>query len=1685
MRKRRRLKILACLGPPPIMSVPWDSLAHGLVAVLAPANWPELILPALGFGSGAALYLSRSRNLLLSDENTRNRIAWGARAIGDWILIASPTPFNRCVLLRCPSVSFEGGGLLLDDLNDQLVREERSTVYLSRGRILANEEADAEVNGVSYQRLCIGTEDGGVIALDWPEDLELAGEQGLDTTVLIVPGTPEGSMDGKVRAFVREALGHGSFPIVMNPRGCAGSPLTTPRLFTAADSDDINTVVRFINKSRPWTTLMSVGWGYGASMLTKYLAEMGERTPLTAAVCIDNPFDLNEATKFHPRLSRIDEKLMDGLVDILQANKELFKGKNKDFNVVKALSARSVRDFEAAISMISYGFQSIEDFYTKFSTKELVHKVKIPLLFIQNDGEIVPLCSIPRSSIAENPCTSLLLYSHSPNVVRNKRSAVIWCQNLAIEWFSAVELALLKGRHPLLKDVDITITPPKSLAFIEERSGKDISAEDKMHGAYDSNKHRRKRRQFLKLDNSHASSDSLVIPISSLPGKNDYAYQGNAKLGETRVGDHLNDTIETQESSLVRGSEEGEGNLTDSENSQVIGPASVLLNMLDFTIPGTLDDEQKKKILRATEQGETFMKALEEAVPEDVRGKLTYAVSGIIQAQGSKINVDILKKIGRVPGMESGRKSKIQEEPGDISNVIEPNVTSLSDDREGFIHDQETINGNSSVPRRQDHKSQEKNEISPEKDLEDPGYSGPESEIEGNTKSGEPEKAIALDTGNGLNQTQVVDVKESNDPSNSEAEKVDATDDNSIANSLGSNEKSHTYDSSSPVHQELQKEGNNIKDNGNGNVQNTTKFEDPSSKRSSDNPPSISVSNALDALTGFDDSTQMAMNSVFGVIENMIDKLEKETGKTDGEGSKDDTLECDDPAEESLTTSDHKSEDSVSKNVSLQNLNAIRSGHPLIRFPDQPPDTEGDLRNEKEVIDGHNLTDSGVFATLPRDNVSSDYLNKVGDIKKMCLAFNVNQYWGFPYRAFRHKSMPSQMSNVESLDLKSTTDLFLDPEEGRWKMLDQMENMNFNQNAEDIDSDQIIQSMLQEADGDRLGEPSSAFLDSEHANSLARTEKQPDHDSFAKDEVVLLIRETVLNALKVEVSRRLGNSDLQDTDSNIMHDILQVSIAVSSAVVRDRELSPGYLRSTSVKLGTIQGQLIIRTISCVVRDTSLGKVLPVGVIVGSTLASLRKYFHVTVLHNEYQVKDATEPPINIENRHNGEECEVENVHVTLGKKDQNIDLDSQHLGGTVTAETSNLHNGGAVAGAFTAALGASALLAHHQKNKLHRSGNTAEFSSGPMGGVEESVKLPDKLQEVVQDKQQNNLVSTLAEKAMSVAGPVVPTRDDGEVDHERLVASLAELGQRGGILRLIGKAALLWGGLRGAMSLTDRLISFLQLARRPLFQRLLGFICMVLVVWSPVVIPLFPSLVESRMLRSTKGVAEYACILGLYIAVMILVVLWGRRIREYEDPLQRYGLDFRSSKVVQHFLKGFGGGITVVVYIHSINALLGFVSLARPPIHSSPSVHAAVLLKTYAWMLIRTLQGIVTATCIAMVEEVLFRSWLPEEIAADLGYYNALMISGLIFSLLQRSLTSIPGFLLLSLALCGPSKDRHNGGQPRRPGRWVLVLQADTPFWLASSYPWRPFDGAAGLAVCLLLAVYLRPRRVLRSDAEP
>jgi hypothetical protein len=208
--KRRRLK-------PCSSSSNFLEPFKNLLSQFPSPNTPDILAPALGLASGLTLYLSQSNKFSKSSN------------IGEWILFSSPTPFNRFVILRCPSISFEGSEFI-ENVNDKLVKEDRHFVRLNSGKIGVGRESSEGLK-LEFQRVCVNTEDGGVISLDWPADLELEEEHGLDTTLLLVPGTAKGSSEDNVRFFVVDALKRGFFPVVMNPRGCAASPITTARYF--------------------------------------------------------------------------------------------------------------------------------------------------------------------------------------------------------------------------------------------------------------------------------------------------------------------------------------------------------------------------------------------------------------------------------------------------------------------------------------------------------------------------------------------------------------------------------------------------------------------------------------------------------------------------------------------------------------------------------------------------------------------------------------------------------------------------------------------------------------------------------------------------------------------------------------------------------------------------------------------------------------------------------------------------------------------------------------------------------------------------------------------------------------------------------------------------------------------------------------------------------------------------------------------------------------------------------------------------------------------------------------------------------------------------------------------------------------------------------------------------------------
>ena len=73
---------------------------------------------------------------------------------------------------------------------------------------------------------------------------------------------------------------------------------------------------------------------------------------------------------------------------------------------------------------------------------------------------------------------------------------------------------------------------------------------------------------------------------------------------------------------------------------------------------------------------------------------------------------------------------------------------------------------------------------------------------------------------------------------------------------------------------------------------------------------------------------------------------------------------------------------------------------------------------------------------------------------------------------------------------------------------------------------------------------------------------------------------------------------------------------------------------------------------------------------------------------------------------------------------------------------------------------------------------------------------------------------------------------------------------------------------------------------------------MVVVLWSPVLVPVLPSLLQQWATKSPSGVADAASVVGLYGAILILITIWGKQVRGYSKPLVHYGLLLYSRRKV-------------------------------------------------------------------------------------------------------------------------------------------------------------------------------------------
>ena len=187
----------------------------------------------------------------------------------------------------------------------------KPTPWLSTGHLQTIYSAVgnfSHVDAVEYKRRVFVTPDGGTVGLDIsPPTLAQSEEQlkaqnhpaadGLPTVVCL-----HGLTGGSHESYVRNCFHHLTKPtsegglgyraIVVNFRGCANVPVTSPQLYSALKIADIRSALLLITKLYPNSPLVGIGFSLGANVLGRYLGEEGDNTPLLGGVIVGTPFDL-------------------------------------------------------------------------------------------------------------------------------------------------------------------------------------------------------------------------------------------------------------------------------------------------------------------------------------------------------------------------------------------------------------------------------------------------------------------------------------------------------------------------------------------------------------------------------------------------------------------------------------------------------------------------------------------------------------------------------------------------------------------------------------------------------------------------------------------------------------------------------------------------------------------------------------------------------------------------------------------------------------------------------------------------------------------------------------------------------------------------------------------------------------------------------------------------------------------------------------------------------------------------------------------------------------------------------------------------------------------------------------------------------------------------------------------------
>ncbi|KAG8923417.1 hypothetical protein FRC02_011155 [Tulasnella sp. 418] len=153
--------------------------------------------------------------------------------------------------------------------------------------------ATAKPAELDYEARTIVLPDGGCTRVDLAPRGAFNSREDERPIAILVHGILGNSQAPYILGPAHELLDHGFRVAAVNLRGC-GIRLTSAAYHDAGKTGDLKSVLLFIQSLSPTAPKLLVGCSLGAGLVTNTLADLGEDSPVTAAVTVSNVFSYEQ-----------------------------------------------------------------------------------------------------------------------------------------------------------------------------------------------------------------------------------------------------------------------------------------------------------------------------------------------------------------------------------------------------------------------------------------------------------------------------------------------------------------------------------------------------------------------------------------------------------------------------------------------------------------------------------------------------------------------------------------------------------------------------------------------------------------------------------------------------------------------------------------------------------------------------------------------------------------------------------------------------------------------------------------------------------------------------------------------------------------------------------------------------------------------------------------------------------------------------------------------------------------------------------------------------------------------------------------------------------------------------------------------------------------------------------------------